>query len=65
VSVLRLANLIGPTIDSTMAKYLAMPVVPSSLGYDPRLQFLHESDAVEVLRLATVADRPGHRERRR
>ncbi|MDT4937356.1 MAG: UDP-glucose 4-epimerase [Pseudonocardiales bacterium] len=50
--VLRFASLIGPTVASPLARYLAMPFVPTSLGYDPRLQLLHESDAVEVLRLA-------------
>jgi UDP-glucose 4-epimerase len=59
VSVLRLANLIGPTIDNALTRYLSMPVVPTSLGFDPRLQLLHESDAVEALRLATVSHRPG------
>jgi UDP-glucose 4-epimerase len=59
VSVLRLANLIGPTINGALTHYLAMPIVPTSLGYDPRVQLLHESDAVEVIRLATVSDRPG------
>jgi UDP-glucose 4-epimerase len=59
VSVLRLANILGPTVDNALARYLAMPVVPSSLGFDPRLQLLHEDDAVEALRLATVAHRPG------
>jgi UDP-glucose 4-epimerase len=34
-------------------------VVPTPLGFDPRLQLLHESDAVEALRLASIADRPG------
>jgi UDP-glucose 4-epimerase len=50
--VLRFASLIGPSIESPLARYLAMPVVPTSLGFDPRLQLLHETDAVEVLRLA-------------
>jgi UDP-glucose 4-epimerase len=36
-----------------------MPIVPTSLGFDPRLQLLHESDAVEVLRLGTVDNHPG------
>src|SRR5207248_3291120 len=54
----RLANVIGPTIENALTRYLAMPVVPTSLGFDPRLQLLHEADAVEVLRLATVAHRP-------
>jgi UDP-glucose 4-epimerase len=59
VSVLRLASVIGPEIETPLARYLAMPFVPTSLGYDPRLQLLHETDAVEVLRLATVSARPG------
>lgn len=59
VSVLRMANIIGPTIDNAFTRYLNMPVVPTALGFDPRLQLLHESDAVETLRLATVAHRPG------
>jgi UDP-glucose 4-epimerase len=59
VSVLRLANIVGPTIDNALTRYLGMPVVPTALGYDPRLQLLHESDAVNVLRLAAVGDRPG------
>ena len=59
VSVLRMANIIGPTIDNALTRYLRMPVVPTALGYDPRLQLLHEADAVETLRLATVAKRPG------
>lgn len=59
VSTLRLASLIGPTIESPLTRYLGMPIVPTSLGFDARLQVLHESDAVEVLRLATTADHPG------
>lgn len=59
VSILRLTSLIGPTIDTPLARYFAMPVVPTSLGFDPRLQMLHESDAIEVLKRATIADHPG------
>ena len=29
------------------------------MGYDPRLQFLHESDAIEILYRATREDHPG------
>jgi UDP-glucose 4-epimerase len=57
--VLRFASLIGPTIDSPLTRYLSMPIVPTSLGYDPRLQLLHESDAVEVLRLTTLGKGDG------
>src|SRR4051812_11660035 len=59
VSMLRLANILGPTIDNGLTRYLGMPVVPTAAGFDPRLQLLHEDDAIEVLRLATVSSRPG------
>src|SRR4051812_8279865 len=59
VSVLRLANVLGPTIDNGLTRYLGLPAVPTALGFDPRLQLLHEEDAVEVLRLAAVSSRPG------
>jgi UDP-glucose 4-epimerase len=59
ITVLRLANVLGPALDTALARYLARPVIPTALGFDPRLQMLHETDAVEVLRLATVTARPG------
>lgn len=58
-TILRLVNLIGPTVDSALTRYLGMPLVPTPLGFDPRLQLVHEDDAIEVLRLATVSSRPG------
>ncbi len=59
VSVLRQAPVLGPTIDNSLTRYLAGPLVPTTLGFDPRVQLLHEADAVETLRLATVSSRPG------
>src|SRR5689334_15501405 len=59
VSMLRFVNFIGPRIESALTRYLTLPVVPTVLGYDPRLQLCHEDDALEVLRLATMEDRPG------
>lgn len=59
VTTLRLANWIGPTINSPITRYFAMPVIPTVLGYDARLQFLHESDGVAAIRHATVHDIPG------
>jgi UDP-glucose 4-epimerase len=58
-TVLRFANFVGPQVGTTLTRYFALPVVPTVLGYDPRLQVLHEADAVEVLRRATVLDLPG------
>ncbi|WP_067466897.1 NAD-dependent epimerase/dehydratase family protein [Actinomadura macra] len=59
VSVLRFANFLGPGVDSRFTRYVRMPVVPTVLGFDPRLQFLHEDDGVEVLRRMVVEDHPG------
>lgn len=59
VSVLRFANFLGPGVDSPLTRYLRMPVVPTVLGFDPRLQFVHEDDGIEVLRRMTVEDHSG------
>jgi UDP-glucose 4-epimerase len=59
ITLLRFSNLIGPGVDSPLTRFLGLPVVPTVLGFDPRMQFCHEDDALEVLRLATLSDRPG------
>jgi len=59
VAVLRFTDVIGPGADSLLLRYLRLPVVPTVLGFDPRVQLLHADDALEVLRLATKSGRPG------
>jgi UDP-glucose 4-epimerase len=59
VTTLRFANFIGPGVDTAMTSYFSLPAVPTVAGYDARLQFVHEDDGLEALRLATVHDRPG------
>lgn len=59
ITLLRFTNFVGPRIDSPLTRYFSLPVVPTVFGFDPRLQLLHEDDATEVLRIATVEDRPG------
>jgi UDP-glucose 4-epimerase len=59
LTVLRFSNFIGPTLESSLTRYLSLPVVPTVLGYDPRVQLCHEDDALEVLRLAALTDRSG------
>ena len=59
VTVLRFANFVGPQVGTTLTRYLALPIVPTAFGHDPRLQVLHEADAVEVLRRAALFDKPG------
>lgn len=59
VSLLRFANFMGPGVDSPLTRYFSQPVVPTVFGFDPRLQFVHEDDAVEVLRRMATDDHPG------
>jgi UDP-glucose 4-epimerase len=42
-----------------MTDYFGLPVIPTVLGFDPRLQFLHEDDSLEALRLAALRDVAG------
>jgi UDP-glucose 4-epimerase len=59
VTVLRFTNIIGPRIDTVLSRYFSLPVVPTVLGYDPRVQLVHEEDALAVLERATRARLPG------
>ncbi|MCU1655305.1 MAG: UDP-glucose 4-epimerase [Pseudonocardiales bacterium] len=59
VTVLRFANFIGPRIDTSLTRYFALPVVPTVLGYDARMQLLHSEDALAVLEQAARQDLPG------
>ncbi len=59
VTILRLANLIGPAMDTALSRYLAGPLVPTVLGRDARLQLLHEQDALGALERGTMAGRAG------
>ena len=57
LTLLRFTNFIGPSIDTPLTRYLSLPVVPTVLGFDPRLQLCHEEDGLEVLR-RSVLDGP-------
>jgi UDP-glucose 4-epimerase len=50
VTMLRVADPLGPGVSSPLAAYFRMPVIPMPLGYDARLQFLHEDDLIAALR---------------
>lgn len=52
--VLRFANFLGAEFNSVFANFFTLPVVPSILGHDPRLQFVHERDAVAVTARAAI-----------
>jgi UDP-glucose 4-epimerase len=54
VTVLRCANVLGPDVDTNFTRMFAQPVVPMVLGFDPRLQFVHEDDVVHALEHAAL-----------
>jgi UDP-glucose 4-epimerase len=58
-TVLRFAPFVGPTAETVLLRYFSQPVVPTVLGRDPRLQFIHVDDALEILRRSIVEDHPG------
>jgi UDP-glucose 4-epimerase len=45
-TMLRYQPAIGPSLNTQISRYLSLPLVPVPLGFDPRLQLVHESDAV-------------------
>jgi UDP-glucose 4-epimerase len=59
VATLRFANFMGPNVDSALTRYFRQPVPPTVLGFDPRLQFVHEDDGIEALCRMANADHPG------
>jgi UDP-glucose 4-epimerase len=59
VTILRTAPILGPTVDNYVTRYLSRKLVPTMMGYDPLLQFIHEVDAIAALKLAVDRDVPG------
>jgi len=57
VSVLRLGFRVSE--DTTLARYLSLPIVPTFAGFDPRLQLLHEDDAADAIVRAVLGEHPG------
>lgn len=59
VTKLRFANVLGDHLDTPIVRMLRLPVIPEILGFDPRLQFVHEDDVTDALAFATLRDVPG------
>jgi UDP-glucose 4-epimerase len=55
VTMLRAANVIGPLVNSPIVSYFRLPVIPTVLGFDARLQFLHEHDLLGAIQHATLS----------
>ena len=68
ILTLRFANIVGPRIRTSITDYFNLPLIPAPLGFDARMQFVHEDDAITALVLATTGERHRrgqHRRRRR
>jgi UDP-glucose 4-epimerase len=59
ITRLRFASIVGPRADTPMARYLRQPWAPQLLGFDPRMQFVHEEDVIGALLHAVHTGRPG------
>jgi UDP-glucose 4-epimerase len=59
VTKLRFANVLGQDVDTVFSRILRKPAVPDIMGFDPRLQFVHEDDVTGALAYATLNDVPG------
>lgn len=59
VTTLRFCNGLGPELRTSHSALLSLPAVPGILGFDPRYQFVHEDDIVDVLLHAVANDLPG------
>jgi UDP-glucose 4-epimerase len=59
LTILRFPNVIGPSIDTPMTRYLKQTLSPVLLGFEPQMQFLHEDDAIDALIHAVTVDTPG------
>jgi UDP-glucose 4-epimerase len=59
VTMLRFANFLSPRIETPLTRYFEMAMMPTVLGFDPRLQFLHVQDGLDVLQQASLEDHHG------
>jgi UDP-glucose 4-epimerase len=58
-TVLRFAPFLGADADTTLTRYFDLPIVPTVFGRDPRLQFVHIDDALDLLVRSVVDSHKG------
>lgn len=59
VTVLRSCWSLGPGVSSPVSRFFSEASVPTCLGYDPLLQFIHEEDLLSVFEKAIGESHPG------
>jgi len=59
ITTLRGSQILDVAMHSPLSDYFAGSVLPATIGFDPRLQFLHLDDALNVITESVLEDRPG------
>lgn len=59
ITTLRAAQILHHELETPFSSYFSNPVLPAAIGFDPRLQFLHLDDALNIMSEAVLNDRPG------
>lgn len=59
VTVLRFSLIVGPRSKNYFTELFRRPVVPTLLGYDPLMQFIHEKDASTALKKVVFENHVG------
>jgi UDP-glucose 4-epimerase len=59
ISVLRPTNVLGAHVRTAIGRYLRAEYVPTVMGFNPMMQFLHEDDMAEAIVLAIERDARG------
>lgn len=59
VVTLRSAGALGPDLATPLSTYFRLPLIPTVLGFDPRLQFISELDLMAALTHAIFTDAAG------
>ncbi|MBI4124522.1 MAG: NAD-dependent epimerase/dehydratase family protein [Deltaproteobacteria bacterium] len=59
VTLLRPATILGPTVNNFKTHFLQNPVIPSVMGFDPLIQFVHEQDVLRAFLKVIHENHPG------
>jgi len=59
LTVLRSCWAVGPGVHDRVSRYFERSVVPTTLGYDPLMQLIHEDDLLDVYEEAVCGSHPG------
>lgn len=59
ISVLRPVNVLGYYVSSAIGRYLGLEYVPTVMGFNPMMQFVHEEDVADAIARAIESDLRG------